>query len=126
MKAITLTLETQQPILATSFQGDPNSDVSYSYIPGSMIRGAIIGRYLRRHRLSELDLTNNEVKRLFFNANSTRYLNAYLLSQEKKRTLPIPLSWFKDKDVELIEDSSINVYDFSVDRGDAPRKLLNR
>ncbi|MGB3207557.1 MAG: RAMP superfamily CRISPR-associated protein [Crinalium sp.] len=120
MKAITLTLETQQPILATSFQGDPNSDVSYSYIPGSMIRGAIIGRYLRRHRLSELDLTNNEVKRLFFNANSTRYLNAYLLSQEKKRTLPIPLSWFKDKDVELIEDSSINVYDFSVDRGDAP------
>jgi CRISPR-associated protein Csx10 len=34
MKAITLTLHTQQPILATSFQGDPNSDVSYSYIPG--------------------------------------------------------------------------------------------
>ena len=28
MKAITLTLQTEQPILATSFQGDPNSDVS--------------------------------------------------------------------------------------------------
>ena len=28
MKAITLSLKTQQPVLATSFQGDPNSDVS--------------------------------------------------------------------------------------------------
>lgn len=120
MKAITLTLQTQQPILATSFQGDPNSDVSYSYIPGSMIRGAIIGRYMRQHHLSELDLTNEKVKRLFFDANSTRYLNAYLLSQEKKRTLPLPLCWFKDKDDELNDNSSITVYDFSIDRGDNP------
>lgn len=120
MKAITLTLETQQPVLATSFQGDPNSDVSYSYIPGSMIRGAMIGRYMRQNQLAELDLTNAEVKRLFFEANSTRYLNAYLLSCEKQRTLPLPLSWFKDKDAELKEDSSITVYDFSIDRGDDP------
>ena len=120
MKAITLTLEAQQPILATSFQGDPNSDVSYSYIPGSMIRGAIIGRYMRQHHLSELDLTNEEVKRLFFDANSTRYLNAYFLSQEKQRTLPLPLSWFKDKDAELKDNSPITVYDFSIDRGDNP------
>ncbi|MBE9163848.1 MULTISPECIES: hypothetical protein [Microcoleaceae] len=122
MKAITLTLHTQQPILATSFQGDPNSDVSYSYIPGSMIRGAIIGRYMRQHHLSELDLTNEEVKRLFFDANSTRYLNAYLLSYEKQsqRTLPLPLSWFKDKDAEVKEDSPITVYDFSIERGEDP------
>lgn len=122
MKAITLTLQTEQPILATSFQGDPNSDVSYSYIPGSMIRGAIIGRYMRQHNLSELDLTNDEVKRLFFDANSTRYLNAYLLSYEKQpqRTLPLPLCWFKDKDAELKDNSSITVYDFSIDRGDDP------
>ena len=120
MKAITLTLQTEQPILATSFQGDPNSDVSYSYIPGSMIRGAIIGRYMRQHHLSELDLTNEEVKRLFFDANSTRYLNAYLLSQEKQRTLPLPLSWFKDKDAELKDNSPITVYDFSIERGDNP------
>jgi CRISPR-associated protein Csx10 len=120
MKAIMLTLETQQPILATSFQGDPNSDISYSYIPGSMIRGAIIARYMRQHDLSELDLSSYKVKRLFFDANSTRYLNAYLLSHEKKRTLPLPLSWFKDKDEELKEDSPITVYDFSIDRADEP------
>jgi len=120
MKAITLSLETQQPLLATSFQGDPNSDVSYPYIPGTMIRGAIIGRYMRQHHLPELDLTNEEVKRLFFNANSTRYLNAYLLSQEKKRTLPIPKSWFKEKDTEFTDKSLESVYDFSLDRGDNP------
>jgi CRISPR-associated protein Csx10 len=86
-----------------------------------MIRGAIIGRYMKQHHFSELDLTNDEVKRLFFDANSTRYLNAYLLSQEKKRTLPLPLSWFKDKDAELNEDSPITVYDFSIYQGDAFR-----
>jgi CRISPR-associated protein Csx10 len=120
MKAIILTLETQQPVLATSFQGDPNSDVSYSYIPGSMIRGAIIGRYMRQYHLSELDLTNDEVKRLFFDAKSTRYLNAYILSQKNQRTLPIPLSWFKDKDAEFTDNLPITVYDFSVEKGEDP------
>ncbi|MEQ9621816.1 RAMP superfamily CRISPR-associated protein [Coleofasciculus chthonoplastes] len=120
MKAIILTLETQQPILATSFQGDPNSDVSYPYIPGSMIRGAIIGRYMRQHHLSELDLTNDEVKRLFFDAKSTRYLNAYILSQKNQRTLPIPLSWFKDKDAEFTDNIPITVYDFSIKKREYP------
>ncbi|MEO0687161.1 MAG: hypothetical protein AAFY76_19465, partial [Cyanobacteria bacterium J06649_11] len=61
MKIITITLHTLQPLLATSFQGDPNSDVSYSYIPGSMIRGAIIGCYIKHNGLSELNLDNNEI-----------------------------------------------------------------
>ncbi|NJK73166.1 MAG: hypothetical protein HC942_02095 [Microcoleus sp. SU_5_6] len=68
MKAITFSLHTKQPLLATSFQGDPNSDVSCSYIPGSMIRGAIIGRYLKHHNLSELDLENEEIQSLFFDS----------------------------------------------------------
>ena len=74
-KIIAISLYTQQPLLATSFQGDPNSDVSYSYIPGSMIRGVIIGRYMKQNGLSELDLEDDEVRRLFFDANSTCYLN---------------------------------------------------
>lgn len=115
MKAITFSLHTQQPLLATSFQGDPNSDVSYSYIPGSMLRGAIIGRYMKQNSLSELDLASKEVKRLFFDANSTCYLNAYLESHEGKRALPVPRSWFKEKDAELTDESPVDVYDFSVD-----------
>ncbi|MBF2063248.1 MAG: hypothetical protein IGS39_02265 [Calothrix sp. C42_A2020_038] len=119
MKVITFSLYTQQPLLATSFQGDPNSDVSYSYIPGSMIRGGIIGRYLKQHGLQELDLDNDEVKRLFFDGNSTKYLNAYLLSNEGKRTLPVMRSWFKEKDAELNDESpEIKVFDFGIDRSD--------
>lgn len=106
MKVITFFLETKQPVLATSFQGDPNSDVSYPYIPGSMIRGALIGRYLKLHPelsediLSDADI-NKEVKRLFFEGN-IRYLNAYLFcKQQNKRTLPVPLAWYREKNDEL-------------------------
>ncbi|GAB1539838.1 CRISPR-associated RAMP protein Csx10 [Scytonema sp. NUACC21] len=133
MPVITFCLETQQPILATSFQGDPNSDVSYAYIPGSMIRGALIGRYLksypelpndiflgkvnqgvRENILEEVEEENTkklkEANRLFFD-NSTRYLNAYLFCEkQKKRTLPVPLAWYKNKDEEF---SSADILDLS-------------
>jgi len=120
MKVITFILETQQPILATSFQGDPNSDVSFAYIPGSMIRGALIGRYLKRHPelgkdiLSDVAI-NQKVKRLFFE-DSTRYLNAYLFcSKQKKRTLPLPLAWYRNKDEDLLlsQEPALDVYDLS-------------
>lgn len=101
MKAITVTLQTEQPVLATSFQGDPNSDVSYPYIPGSVIRGALIGRYLKRHSLQDADILQDEsVQRLFFNG-STQFLNAYLEEAKGKRTLPIPRSWRKEKGANL-------------------------
>jgi CRISPR-associated protein Csx10 len=118
MKGITCSLHTIEPILATSFQGDPNSDVSYSYIPGSMIRGAVISRYLRHHKLSELDLNDVTVRGLFFDETKTIYLNAYLLSKEGKRTLPVPLSWFKDKDAKLPEPDergSMPIYDRAIE-----------
>lgn len=118
MKAITFLLHTQQPLLATSFQGDPNSDVSYSYIPGSMIRGVMIGRYMKHHKLSELDLENEQVQHLFFDCNKIKYLNAYLLSRKNKRTLPILRCWFKEKNDELSNESlntrQITAYDFSI------------
>jgi CRISPR-associated protein Csx10 len=120
MKVITFLLKTQQPVLATSFQGDPNSDVSFPYIPGSMIRGALIGRYLKRHPELPEDILsdariNQEVKRLFFDGN-TRYLNAYLFcEQQKRRTLPVPLSWYRNKDEDLPQNQepALDVYDLS-------------
>ena len=112
MKAITFSLQTQQPILATALQGDPNSDVSYSYIPGSMIRGALIGRYLKRNQVPADILSDETVRRLFFDG-STRYLNAYLLGDKKQRTLPVPLSWFKQKGAEVSKSEYMTVYDLS-------------
>ncbi len=113
MKVITFVLETQQPVLATSFQGDPNSDVSYPFIPGAMIRGALIGRYLQRYGLQDSDiLTDETVRRLFFDGN-TRYLNAYFYNKQQ-RTLPLPHSWKKEKNDELSKKHpEIDVYDLS-------------
>lgn len=100
MKAITLLLQTKQPVLATSFQGDPNSDVSYAYLPGSMIRGALIGRYLKHYPLHDSEvLQDSTVRRLFFDG-TTRYLNAYLFTGEA-RSLPVPLSWSQSKSDDL-------------------------
>ncbi|OYD99390.1 hypothetical protein CDG77_01630 [Nostoc sp. 'Peltigera membranacea cyanobiont' 213] len=118
MKAITFLLHTTQPLLATSLQGDPNSDVSFPYIPGSMIRGVLIGRYLQRHNLKSTDDILDEskypdIKRLFFNGN-TRYLNAYLYDKQKqKRTLPVARSWLKKKGDDISNLDDITVYDFS-------------
>jgi CRISPR-associated protein Csx10 len=120
MKVITFLLHTKQPILATSLQGDPNTDVSFSYIPGSMIRGVLISRHLndlKRCGLREnddiLDSNNFFVKQLFFDGN-TRYLNAYLYSHDReKRTLPVPRSWLKKKGDEATDSQEITIYDFS-------------
>jgi CRISPR-associated protein Csx10 len=101
MKAVNFLLHTKQPILATSLQGDPNSDVSYPYVPGSMLRGALIGRYLKQYPPTESDiLDNSDVVRLFFDG-TTRYLNAYLWDQEQeRRSLPIPNCLCKSKGEE--------------------------
>ncbi|MEG4311467.1 MULTISPECIES: type III-B CRISPR module-associated Cmr3 family protein [unclassified Microcoleus] len=108
MKAITFLLHTQQPILATSLQGDPNSDVSHSYIPGSMIRGMLINRYLRPPHIQELDILDQKIRKLFFDGQ-TRYLNAYLCDREKEqRTLPVPLCLYKKKG----EDPTTEIYNF--------------
>jgi CRISPR-associated protein Csx10 len=115
MKAITFLLKTEQPLLATSFQGDPNSDVSYPYIPGSMIRGALISRYLKLPGKSGVDIVADEISRRLFFDGTTRYLNAYPNSQDDLRSLPTLLSWRKEKGREFkdIKDK-IDVYDWSV------------
>lgn len=114
MKALTFTITTEQPLLMTSFQGDPNSDISYSYIPGSAIRGALIGRYLRSQNLKELDLADSTVHQLFFDAAHTRYLNAYIIDRKGNRTLPVPWSWLREKEDELTRTKTCKVYDFAL------------
>lgn len=117
MKAVSFLLHTQQPILATSLQGDPNSDVSFSYIPGSMIRGVLISRYLKQYSCKESDiLQNQEIQRLFFDG-TTRFLNTYLFDKEKEqRTLPVPLCFYKEKNQKKKKNDNsetIDIYNYS-------------
>ncbi|ESA32290.1 ramp superfamily protein [Leptolyngbya sp. Heron Island J] len=102
MKVIKFQITNEEPVLVTSFQGDPNSDVSYDYIPGSTIRGFLISRYLRAHpELTEDILVDKTVRSLFFETE-TRFLNAYLSTGDKKhlRSLPAPLTWRHEKGYE--------------------------
>jgi CRISPR-associated protein Csx10 len=111
MSIIRLKIETLQPVLATSFAGDPNSDVSYPYLPGSILRGALIGKYLRIKQQQELNLADPLVKNLFFDDRQSSYLNAYPVSQSGCRTLPIPRSWVKEKG----QEPPLEAYDFSIE-----------
>lgn len=85
-----------EPLLATRIAGDPNSALSYPYVPGSMVRGAVVNAYLRDRRLSSLDAGDDEARRLFFDGR-IRYLNAYPIDAEGHRALPTPRSLFNVK-----------------------------
>lgn len=105
MKALTFTIELLEPLLATGLEGDPNAGVSLKYVPGSVLRGAVIGLYLRDKKAKlnlqgnvELELSNDSERNLFFNGR-VLYLNAYPQS-DGNRSLPTPLSWQKEKDTD--------------------------
>jgi len=108
MRVIIYHITLLEPTLVTSLEGDPNESVSFNYLPGSVLRGAIIGKYLRANRSTILDASDPVVRRLFFDG-TTRYLNGYPLDRLNRRTLPTPLSWHHEKGNE------IDIYDFAVE-----------
>jgi CRISPR-associated protein Csx10 len=95
MIAIRYTLKLLEPLLATALQSDPNSAVSYPYIPGSLIRGMLIGKYLTDTE-EKYFAVKGESRRRFLDGR-TRYLNGYVLDPAGNRTLPTPLSWYHEK-----------------------------
>jgi CRISPR-associated protein Csx10 len=86
MNGFLYTLTLQEPVLASSLGGEPNSANSLYYIPGGAIRGAAILAYG-----SEDNAAEPNFQRLFLNGE-TRFLHAYPL-MNKTRVLPTPLSW---------------------------------
>ena len=106
MKALIFELHLLEPLLATRLGGgDPNSAVGFEFVPGSLIRGMIIGRYTREHPADAADTT---FRRLFLDG-STRFLNAYPQVSTGQRALPTPLSWRK------VKDEKEPIYDFAVE-----------
>ncbi|RIK36681.1 MAG: CRISPR-associated RAMP protein Csx10 [Chloroflexi bacterium] len=104
MIALTYRLTLQEPVLATALDGEPNSAVSYDYIPGSMIRGLVAAELAR----PTVDLATTERELLF--SGEVRYLHAYPALREGERSIPAPRSWRKDKvdlDNLLIEDHAL-------------------
>lgn len=107
MKALTYELNLLEPLLATRLGGgDPNSAVGFDFIPGSMIRGMMIGRYTRQNPADAADAT---FRRLFLDG-SVRFLNAYPKAYGQ-RALPVPLSWHKEKG----GGKTVPIFDFAVE-----------
>ena len=110
MKALLLELKLISPALFMDVNsGDPNSAASLEYIPGSALRGALIGAYLRETGNSEVDAADPEFRDLFLN-EKVFYLHAYPMNASGQRLLPTPFSFQKEKDSPENE-----VWDFSVE-----------
>lgn len=102
MAILTYRLELLEPVLIRQVAGgDPNSGVGYPYIPGSAVRGALIGRYG-----GSKDAGDERFRRLFLDGR-VRFLHAYPASSADRRALPTPLSWEAKKD----EDPLAEVFD---------------
>jgi CRISPR-associated protein Csx10 len=118
MKAIRYRITLIEPTLVASFGGAPDSVEAFDYLPGSVLRGVFIGKYLRANGGGELDIMDSETRRLFFDG-STRFLNGYPLDRLDNRMLPTPLSWRKKKDDES------EIFDFSIDREEGEVKAIS-
>jgi CRISPR-associated protein Csx10 len=104
-KVLTYRIELLQPVLVSALDGDPNSAVAFNYLPGSVLRGALLHRYSQQQKIDLNGLlagpNAGDMKPLFFDG-STRFLNAYLAVAQPapgqlQRTLPVSLSWHQKK-----------------------------
>lgn len=106
MEGIRYTLVLKEPVLANSLSGEPNSATSLYYIPGGLLRGAAINAYA-----GNKDATDPDFRRLFLDG-TTRFMNAYPLSEQQKNSFPTPRKFKKGKyfeasDFSIIERNTI-------------------
>lgn len=120
MNALRFLIRLVEPLLAGQAQtNEQNSRISLPFIPGSMVRGALIRRYIAG---STLDAADDIAQQLFLNGEVC-YLNAYPAHPaNNSRMLPKPLSWFVRKEDAV--NSLAPIHDFAVKREawDRPEK----
>lgn len=107
MKAIEFDLVLEQPVLISqAISGGENTTLAMDYIPGSVLRGAIIANLIRTGRFSDGMKQNilYEPDILFLNAYPV-----YRVGNETKRMLPVPLSWRSEK--SELGDSDITMFE---------------
>lgn len=119
MKQIIYRITLQEPTLVTALEGDPNSAVSHDYLPGSVLRGMLIGLTMRQDKIKDLDITEPVVRRRFFEGD-TRFLNGYLVINGT-RSLPAPQSWnqkkYPEPEKKQEEEDLITDFAFNKEKG---------
>lgn len=114
MKAVVVRIKLLQPLLVTRpGGGEENSSDAYSFIPGSVLRGALIGRYMELNPADkEISKPKDGKPRPFFDG-SCYFLNGYPVARSGSRMLPTPLSWRSEKSPT---SDYPTVYDFAVSK----------
>lgn len=97
MKTVTYRLFLEQPLLATSLDGDPNSSRSFDFVPGSQLRGLLIHRHRQSEGLPAGNFLSDPVVQRRFFSGATRFLHAYPLLADERRALPTPLALRRPK-----------------------------
>lgn len=87
-----LRIDIEEPIKISHVLGTSDSSQALNYIPGSVLRGALIHRYLQDNGLSEEEIDTSEI----FNHEFVQFWNGYLMVQEK-RGLPFVQHLFEPK-----------------------------
>jgi len=125
MAVLTYQIRLLEPVLVTKLDGDPNSNISYDYLPGSVLRAALLGRFASDNKVAVKDVLEDErtkadAARLFF--GHARFLNAYPVDRLNNRTLPKPLSWRQSKSARANtrddEKHKVPIYDFAIEQRD--------
>lgn len=110
MRALRYRLRLLEPVLVSQAgAGEENSAVGIYYIPGSVLRGALVARWREKHQ--DVDLVADPLARKLFLDGTVCYLNAYP-ELESERSLPVPASWFVEK--EQVSDEGATIYDLAV------------
>ncbi|MCL5999070.1 MAG: hypothetical protein M1546_23865, partial [Chloroflexi bacterium] len=116
-QVITYQITLLEPALVTALDGDSNSAVAYPYLPGSVLRGALIASYLAdKGTLADQLLDDGDATRMFF-GGSVCYLNGYPWDG-RFRSLPTPRSWQQDKREASAEDMSVSDFILRTDDPD--------
>ncbi|NCC34121.1 MAG: hypothetical protein EOM24_19225, partial [Chloroflexia bacterium] len=109
MNVLPLRIFLEQPVLVTRSGGDPNSVQSHDYLPGSLLRGVLIGRYLHSRTSTPYayDLPGDPTARRLFFDGGMCVLNAYLFNESKQRSLPTPLAFLQQKSANTSDNYSV-------------------
>ena len=114
MKALTSQIHLLEPLLATQLgAGEENSAQSFNYIPGSMLRGALVSIYLgiKSARMQDVgDPAHDPVCRRLFFDGTTCYLNAYPVDHIGHGQCPNHL-WYVERGTWI---DSGTIYDLAV------------
>lgn len=119
-----ITINVEEPLKINGILRTSDSTKALSYIPGSVLRGALINAYLQDRNIEASNLNTHEL----FNPEKVQFWNGYLMI-DGKRTIPFPQNLFETKastKLNLSEKKIYNSFDeeqFQFIRNDSPVRI---